>query len=395
MGEKGSSRPRRRRSRTHLRSAAALGLAVLGASADHVAFAAPIKVACIGEQTTHSHHFPPLNRENQPPATQEYPAMLQTLLGSGYQVRNFGDCCGSVLQGYTPMETHPYVSGALSAAEGPGYNESVAFLPDVVIIGSWGRHDWGMLKATTATWSDAKFETDYDDLVQRYQKLSSHPIIFVSLPIPIPNGEAAPAAGVATSTVLPGIRRVADKYRLPIVDLYARFLGHRELFKQPPDTEGEGEHVTDGPGLHAIADAVYAAMMGYQADGGVGDASMAGQDSAGVADAIPDQMITPLDSSGAGGGSGGGAGSSPDASTSAGNGGSGGAAGDTVTGSAGSAAGAPGGSSRGGTGTSAGCSCTSAGAVASTSLWSVFPWAALALLAGRRRSLARSSWKRS
>ena len=59
-------------------------------------FAAPIKVACIGEHTTHSHHFPPLNRDTQPVATQEYPAMLQTKLGSGYNVQNFGDCCATV-----------------------------------------------------------------------------------------------------------------------------------------------------------------------------------------------------------------------------------------------------------------------------------------------------------
>src|SRR6476469_4314087 len=63
------------------------------------ASAAPIKVACIGEHTTHGHAFPANNRETQPVGMQEYPAQLQTLLGPGYDVRNFGDCCGSVLQG--------------------------------------------------------------------------------------------------------------------------------------------------------------------------------------------------------------------------------------------------------------------------------------------------------
>ena len=60
--------------------------------------AAPVKVACVGEHTTHSDLFPATNRESQPVGMQEYPAMLQTMLGAGYDVRNFGDATGSVLQ---------------------------------------------------------------------------------------------------------------------------------------------------------------------------------------------------------------------------------------------------------------------------------------------------------
>jgi hypothetical protein len=230
--------------------------------------AAPIKVACIGEHTTHSHAFPAMNRESQPVGMQEYPAMLQTRLGAGYQVRNFGDCCATVTQGYNTMgqETHPYVQGS-NPNDGPGYTESVAFLPDVVVIGSWGRHDWGKAKASTETWSLPKFQTDYDDLVQRYMNLSTHPRIFVSLPVPILNGTDGPDNGVLTSSVSAVIKQVATKYNLPIVDLYTPFLGHMELYKQPPDSEGEGEHVTDA-GLKIIADKVYEALMADAADAG-------------------------------------------------------------------------------------------------------------------------------
>jgi MYXO-CTERM domain-containing protein len=323
--------------------------------------------------------------------------MLQTLLGSGYQVRNFGDCCGTVLQGYTPAETHPYVLGSLSAAEGPGYDESIAFLPDIVVIGSWGRHDWGKAQAPASTWNLAKFETDYDDLVQRYQKLASHPIIFVSLPIPIPNGQATPATGVATSSVLPAVRNVANKYHLPIIDLYTPFLGHQELFKQPPDAEGEGEHVTDGPGLHAIADAVYAAIVAYQADGGAvvdasdrdarsaadaGQDSAVGQDSSSLDDGAvaADVSMGTASSVGAGGG---------------------GTSGSTVTGSlAGSGGTNVGGTNAGGSpgsqpgsakGADAGCACSSVDHGRSADRWFAFPLAGLLFFARRRRSMRRLS----
>ncbi len=240
--------------------------------------AAPLKVACIGEHTTHSHAFPADNREAQPPGMQEYPAQLQTLLGPGYEVRNFGDCCATVLQGYTPQpgETHPYVNGT-NPNDGVGYKESIAFLPDVVIIGSWGRHDWGLAKATTdQVFTLQGFQDGYDDLVKRYQALASHPKIFVSLPIPILNGQGdVPDQGVKTSDVLPSVNAVATKYELPVIDLYGPFLNHQELFKQPPDpnAEGEGEHIT-AAGVTVLANAVFAAMQkDLQASAGSGGAS--------------------------------------------------------------------------------------------------------------------------
>ena len=165
------------------------------------ASAAPIKVACIGEHTTHSHAFPATNRETQPVGKQEYPAQLQTLLGTGYDVRNFGDCCSTVLQGYKVAETHPYVNGT-NAGDGVGYKESIAFLPDVVVIGSWGRHDWGMSKAPGQVFTLDGFQQGYEDLIQRYQNLSTHPKILVSLPVPILNGQGdVPDNGVTTSSV--------------------------------------------------------------------------------------------------------------------------------------------------------------------------------------------------
>jgi MYXO-CTERM domain-containing protein len=191
--------------------------------------------------------------------------------------------------------------GAL-AGRGPGYTESLAFLPDIVVIGSWGRHDWGMNKLPGEVWDLATFQKDYDDLVTRYMKLSSHPKIYVSLPVPILFGQGTvPDNGVTTSSVLPAIKAVAAKYNLPIIDLYTAFLGRKDLFRMPP-TDGEGEHVADGPGLQHIADTVYAALMG-NSDGGSQEASadsdsstVSGSDAAVSADAA---MPTSGSSSGA------------------------------------------------------------------------------------------------
>ena len=342
----------------------------------HAKAAAPIKVACIGEHSTHSTEFSATNRETQPVGKQEYPAMLQTLLGTGYDVRNFGDCCGSVLQGYAVQETHPYVLGS-NPGGGPGYQESLAFLPDIVIIGSWGRHDWGMDMAAAEVWSVAGFQQGYDDLLQRYRTLSSHPKIFVSLPIPILNGQGdVPDKGVTTSSMLPIFRAIAAKYDLPTIDLYTPFLNHMDLFKQPPGAHSEGEHVTDD-GLRVIANTVFAAMTQAMADDAGADGSMARSD---ASSAVHDASV-PGDAAGGFGG----AGAGGQGSAAAGRGTAGGQAGSEMVSAAGGSDPA---SSPGAAGSSqSGCSCSFASRPTSTRTAVVFI-AGLALAARRRRGRA-------
>jgi uncharacterized membrane protein YgcG len=253
--------------------------------------AAAVKVACIGAQTTHSHQ---LTRDK------EYPAMLQVLLGPAYEVGNFGDCCATVLQGYPRQrETHPYLEGGEAYGEILGYHDSVKFAPSVVVIGSWGKHDTEIADQLYKGVLDrVKFEKDFDALVTTYLELPTRPRVFVSLPIPIPFGQPK---GVTTEVILPAIKAVAAKYQLPIIDLYAPFLNHPELFK-------DETHVTDNQGLHRIADSVHAAMTAAGSDGGVAaDAREEGKDAA-TAPAPSLDASGPADTGRGEGGSGGSAG---------------------------------------------------------------------------------------
>ena len=212
----------------------------------------PIKVACVGEHTTHSNLYLD-DREQQPPGMQEYPFKLQVLLGPRYEVRNFGDCCASVIQGYPLSETHPYVTGA-------NFKNSVNFAPDIVVIGSWGRHDWGLsAKTALPVFTIERFQAGYEDLVKRYLALPTHPKIYCSLPIPILFGQDGPDNGYKTSPASEAIKAVAAKYKLPTIDLFSAFLGHREFYREAPLKDDEGEHTND-PGMQAIAQLVYEAI---------------------------------------------------------------------------------------------------------------------------------------
>lgn len=245
----------------------------LAAAIPGPALAAPLKVSCVGEHTTHSDLYSN-NREQQPVGMQEYPMVLQPLLGSGYDVRNHGDCCASVVQGYPSSETHPYVNGS-------NYKNSINFTPDIVVIGSWGRHDWGLSRQTAAqVFSFPKFQTDYEDLVKRYVNLPNHPKIYCSTPIPILFGEDGPDNGFKTSPAADAVKMVAAKYNLPIIDLFNGFLGHKEYFRSGKDKDPEGEHLNDA-GIKKLAEMVAAALKSETAvpDGGTapgGDAGAGG-----------------------------------------------------------------------------------------------------------------------
>jgi len=275
---------------------------------------------------------------------QEYPAMLQTLLGSGYNVQNYGDCCASVISGYPSSETHPYINGNQF---GPS-----TMAPDIVIIGSWGRHDWGMSAKTALaafTAGDTMttftlFQTDYEVLVSKYLALSPTPKIYCSTPIPIPFGNDGPDDGYKTSPAATAIKNVCNMHNLPIIDLFTIFTGHKEYYINPPDKDSDGEH-SSPMGAMVIAQAVYNAITGADggvlAPGGFDDAGMPSSGSGG-----------PTGADGGAPGKGGSGGSSSGAA--AGSSSSGGTAGSSGVGA-------------GSSGNNAGSSGSSSGAAVSTS----------------------------
>jgi sialate O-acetylesterase len=120
--------------------------------------AVPKKLACIGDSITFGYQLP---------SDQSYPANLQRLLGSGYDVRNFGRNGATVLM----QGDNPYWNMDL-------FQTSSAFLPDIAVImlgtndskpNNWGPHS-------------AEFEGDYTQFVKHYQALGA--TVYVAIPPP-------------------------------------------------------------------------------------------------------------------------------------------------------------------------------------------------------------------
>jgi hypothetical protein len=278
----------------------------------------PLRVAVVGAQMVHSDK---LN------VSQEFPAMLQALLdkdGAGkYSVVNCGDCCATVSLNYTASETHPYLKPGNNPQFLPGYPTAVKTMPNVVILGPFGKHDRELalgIKGKIMLTQEG-FEKDYETMIMTFEAMPTHPKMFACLPIPIPFGMAS---GPVNDVILPAIKAVVARHpEITMVDTWAPFLGNKNLFQQ--DTgDRAGSHLTHPEGLMLLASTVYpvfkAAMDGTSNtsnDGGAapGSGGGGGTDDAGTSAPNPGTGGTtpPPSTGGAAGTSTGGTSGSPPA----------------------------------------------------------------------------------
>jgi MYXO-CTERM domain-containing protein len=203
--------------------------------------AAPIKVACAGEHTTNSVYVDD---------AEEYPARLQALLGGGYQVMNFGYPRATV---QTENITFPNAMPLVQTME---FAASLAYRPDIVVIGPFGRHDSAADYANVAAIDRQKFTAGLQAIVRAYRALPGSPRIYLALPVPYPFGTGE---GVMSAVVLPATRDVARIEGLPVIDHWSYFLGKRELFSN-------ADHFTPD-GIQRMAELVRDTILA-QGDGG-------------------------------------------------------------------------------------------------------------------------------
>ena len=159
------------------------------------------KLACVGDSITWG--FTIVNRGKY-----SYPAVLQQLLGDGFEVRNFGHNDAAAR---FDADT-PYVSKK-------AYRDSLAWEPDIVLLmlGTNDTKPWN--------WNPGIFREDYLRLVESYLALPSHPRvvlvapirIFKLIPVTILNPD------VLEEGVRPAIRDIAAQLHLQLVDLYDLF----------------------------------------------------------------------------------------------------------------------------------------------------------------------------
>jgi len=185
----------------------------------------PVRVACVGDSITEGAH-----------STLSYPKQLQTLLGEGFLVKNFG------VGGRTLLKEgdHPYWKEK-------AYTEAKDFTPNVVVI-MLGTND---TKAQNWKFKD-NFAAEYKELVESFKNLDSKPLIFVCRPPPIFGAGNYGINDPNLQVLIPIIDQVAQDEGATVLDMHAALESH-------PETEADRIHPNaagDGIIAKVVADAV-------------------------------------------------------------------------------------------------------------------------------------------
>ena len=115
-----------------------------------------IKVACVGDSITYGHGVANWKENN-------YPAVLQKLLGDGYHVANFGSTGACV----NPNGDQPYRSGKV-------YQESLAYDADILIF-MLGTND-----SKQENWKGIEaFKENYKELLSTYLECENPPKVYI------------------------------------------------------------------------------------------------------------------------------------------------------------------------------------------------------------------------
>lgn len=197
--------------------------------------AGPVKVACVGDSITYGHGI--LN-----PNEDTYPAVLGSLLGEGYTVKNFGDP-GSTVQ----------KDGDQSYWRRMPYTRSLEFESDIVVF-MMGTND-----SKEYNWhSEEAFREDLEAMLDSY---GSSTEIYLCTPASafFLRGQDGPETGynirpAQVDTIAGMIRQVARDRQLPLIDIHALTAENPQWFA------ADGVH-PDEAGAEAIALAVYEALI--------------------------------------------------------------------------------------------------------------------------------------
>ncbi|SHJ37757.1 Lysophospholipase L1 [Arenibacter nanhaiticus] len=171
----------------------------------------PVRIACVGNSITYGYKV--ANRERN-----SYPAQLQALLGTSYEVRNFGVSGRTLLQ-----------KGDLPYIETDAYANALEFNPDIVFI-KLGTNDSKLQNREHL----ADFENDYTQLIHSFKEVNKDARIVLLLPVPAFTADITGIWNeVIKNKIVPLTQAVAYGTASEVIDLYQLFIDQPNLL---PDT---------------------------------------------------------------------------------------------------------------------------------------------------------------
>ena len=188
-----------------------------------------IMVACVGDSITEGHGIKIQSRD-------DYPVVLNRILGDGYSVQN----CGK--SGTTVQKESDYPYWICKE-----FSNAVALNADIVII-KLGTND-----TKPRNWDADRFKTDYQSLIDTLRNNGRTPKIFVCTPAPAFSHGWGINDSVIVAGVIPAVTEIAKTNNLEIIDLHTALADKEEYFKV------DGIH-PDEPGAAYMAEIIAKAI---------------------------------------------------------------------------------------------------------------------------------------
>lgn len=160
-----------------------------------------VKVACVGNSITDGHGiFLQVNNG--------YPAILNRMLGKGYEVKNFG------LSGRTCMNR-----GDVPYQKEMAWRDCLDWQPDVVVI-KLGTND---SKKNHEPLLKTDFANDMQQMIDSLKAMPTNPRIILCAPVPAFKDSWTINDSVIVNTIIPIIKQLSEKNNLEFLDLHSTF----------------------------------------------------------------------------------------------------------------------------------------------------------------------------
>ncbi|MFH6956717.1 GDSL-type esterase/lipase family protein [Flavobacterium aquidurense] len=180
----------------------------------------PIKIACIGDSVTAGYLL-------AHPQTESYPSQLQILMGSQYEIKNFGHSGATLLK----KGSTPYFKTEKSA-------EAIAYRPDIAII------HLGLNDTDPRNWPNYRedFDADYAWLIDTLKTQNPKVKIFICRMTPIFNEHPRFKSGTRDWfwQIQEHIQEIAKANHVQLIDLHEKLYNRPDLFPDALHPTKEG-----------------------------------------------------------------------------------------------------------------------------------------------------------
>ncbi|MFV0506203.1 MAG: GDSL-type esterase/lipase family protein [Bacteroidales bacterium] len=176
-----------------------------------------IRIACVGDSITFGAGIE--GRDSL-----AYPPKLNALLGSDYIVKNYGVSGRTLLR----KGDFPYINEK-------AYKDALSWNPNVILI-KLGTND-----TKPQNWQYGKeYKTDYIDLIESFQKLSSRPRVILVKPVPAFQSNYMISDIVIVDEIIPIIDEICKELNFQAIDLHTPMLDDGALFPDHIHPNAEG-----------------------------------------------------------------------------------------------------------------------------------------------------------